>query len=307
MENRGRKVRVKVPASTANLGPGFDTLGLALDLYATIEMSIADETRIHLHGEQLKKLPTDKTNLIYQVAQRVFDRVGVSYPELEIAMVSDVPIKRGLGSSALAIVGGLSAANALIGNPLSKEELFQMATEWESHPDNVGASLFGGLIVSFWDGNHAKYVRIEPDPQLEVLIAIPHFELSTEKARNVLPTQYSREEAVMNMGYSSVLVAALCTGRLDLIKHAMKDTLHQPYRIPLIPGLDKILKEATDYGTLGVALSGAGPTILALVDKKSKQKTELEQFMWCTLKQAGIESTTIWLNPDMQGVQVQEI
>ncbi|CAG7655278.1 homoserine kinase [Paenibacillus allorhizosphaerae] len=306
-ENRNRisKVRVKVPASTANLGPGFDTLGMALDLYAWIEMGVADQTRITLHGDQMNGVPTDKSNLIYEVAQMVFKRAGVSLPELDIAMYSDIPLTRGLGSSASAIVGGLAAANALIGSPLSDDTLFQMATELEHHPDNVGASLFGGLVVAFWDGTRAEHIRVEPDPQLEVLVAIPHFQLATEKARGVLPRQQSLENAVFNVGHSSLLVAAFCTGRLDMISRAMKDALHQPYRAPLVPGLGHILAEATEHGALGVALSGAGPTMLALVDRASSRKAELENFMIGTLRQEGIEATMMWLSPDRQGVQIE--
>ncbi|WP_079910046.1 homoserine kinase [Paenibacillus sp. 32352] len=304
MDTSHTKVRVKVPASTANLGPGFDTLGMALDLYAWIEMGIAEETKIHLIGDQMSGIPTDKSNLIYEVAQMVFDKAGVKHPELEISMYSDIPLTRGLGSSASAIVGGLAAANALIGSPLSDDTLFQMATELEHHPDNVGAALFGGLVVAFWDGERAEHIRIEPDDRLEALVAIPHFQLSTEKARHVLPREQSLANAVFNVGHSSVLVAAFCTGRLDMIARAMKDALHQPYRAALVPGLAKILAEATDHGALGVALSGAGPTMLALVDRNSSRKEELEQFLLGTLKEEQIEATLMWLKPDRHGVQL---
>jgi len=304
METGVKKVCVKVPASTANLGPGFDTLGMALDLYAWIEMSIAEETKIHLIGDQMNGIPSDKSNLIYEVAQMVFEKAGVKHPELEISMYSDIPLTRGLGSSASAIVGALAAANALVGSPLSDDTLFQMATELEQHPDNVGASLFGGLIVAFWDGERAEHIRIEPDDRLEVLVAIPHFHLSTEKARHVLPREQSLTNAVYNIGHSSVLVAALCTGRLDMIPRAMKDALHQPYRAPLVPGLGKILAEATDHGALGVALSGAGPTMLALVERDSSRKAELERFLLDTLRGEQIEATLLWLKPSSAGVQV---
>ncbi|PZE19988.1 homoserine kinase [Paenibacillus xerothermodurans] len=304
METRTNKVCVKVPASTANLGPGFDTLGMALNLYAWIEMGVTDTTKIHLFGEQMDGIPTDKSNLIYEVAQMVFDKAGVAVPELEISMYSDIPLTRGLGSSAAAIVGALAAANALIGSPLSDDSLFQMATSLEQHPDNVGASLFGGLVVAFWDGNRAEYVRVEPDDRLEVLVAIPHFQLSTEKARNVLPREQSLENAVFNVGHSSVLVAALCTGRLDMLPRAMKDALHQPYRAPLVPGLSTILDEATEHGALGVALSGAGPTMLALVERGSGRKAELERFLRETLRREQIEATMLWLKPSSSGVEL---
>ena len=296
-----KKVCVKVPASTANLGPGFDVLGMALNLYAWIEMSTAEQTKIELVGDQLTGIPTDKTNLIYTVAQQVFDKAGVSIPELHIAMYSEIPLTRGLGSSASAIVGALLAANALVDHALDKQTLFEMATAIETHPDNVGASLYGGIVVTHWDGERAQVLRIEPPKQLEVLVAVPDFQLSTEKAREVLPHLFSMQETVNNIGYSSLLVAALAGGHLQMIRHAMKDGLHQPFRSGLIPGMTKILREATEHGALGVALSGAGPTLLALVDRASHQKQQLEQFLLDTLRSEGVNAALHWLEPDLQG------
>jgi homoserine kinase len=297
-----QKVRVKVPASTANLGPGFDSLGMALNLYAWIDMAISDETAIHLIGDQMNGIPTDKSNLIYKVAQMVFEQAGVSHPELDITMYSDIPLTRGLGSSASAIVGALAGANALIGNKLTQYELFQIASRLEKHPDNVGASLFGGIVVAFWDGEKAESIRIEPDVNLEVLVAIPAFQLSTEKARSVMPKQVAMKDAVFNLSHSSLLVAALSTGNLGMIRHAMKDALHQPYRAELIPGMKTLLEQAENHGALGVALSGAGPTMLALVDARSDQKEELEAFLKGTLAKEGIEAQTLWLKPSGEGV-----
>lgn len=297
-----QKVRVKVPASTANLGPGFDSLGMALNLYAWIDMAISDETTIHLIGDQMYGIPTDKSNLIYKVAQMVFEQAGVSHPELDITMYSDIPLTRGLGSSASAIVGALAGANALIGNKLTQYELFQIASRLEKHPDNVGASLFGGIVVAFWDGEKAESIRIEPDVNLEVLVAIPAFQLSTEKARSVMPKQVAMKDAVFNLSHSSLLVAALATCNLGMIRHAMKDALHQPYRAELIPGMKTLLEQAENHGALGVALSGAGPTMLALVDARSGQKEELEAFLKDTLAKEGIEAQTLWLKPSREGV-----
>lgn len=297
------KVRVKVPASTANLGPGFDTLGMALNVYLGIEMNIAEKTTITLQGDQMEGVPANKSNLIYQVAQQVFAEAGVHYPELEITVYSEIPLTRGLGSSASAIVGGMAAANALIGNPLTDDTLFQMASALEKHPDNVGASLFGGLVIAFWDGERAEYIQANMDPRLEVLVIIPEFELATEKARNALPKQVSLQDAVFNVSHSSLLVAALLTGKLDMIRHAMKDVLHQPYRASMIPGMTTILEQAVQYGALGIALSGAGPTLLALVDKNSEQKERLEQFLKESLAEQQIEAQTMWLSPCTEGVQ----
>lgn len=299
-----KKVLVKVPASTANLGPGFDTLGMALELFAWVEMGIADRTRFDLIGPGLHGVPEDKSNLVYRVAQQVFAEAGVSHPELSIAMRSDIPLTRGLGSSASAIVAAMVAANALIGNPLSQDQLFQLATRLEKHPDNVGASLFGGIVVAFWDGSRAEYIRLQPDPRLQVLAVIPDFQLSTEKARDALPRQVSVSDAVFNVSHSSLLVAALSTGALPMLRHAMRDRLHQPYRAPLIPGMDKILSGAEEHGALGVALSGAGPTLLALVDRETPYKQKLEQYMLDTLQHENIRSAAIWLNPCSSGAEV---
>ena len=301
-----RRVLAKVPASTANLGPGFDTLGMALSLYAWIEMAAATDgrTRFELHGDQLSGIPTDKHNLIYKVAQLVFEEAGVSVPDIHVAMYTDIPLTRGLGSSASAIVGALFAANALIGNPLSGDRLFQIATKLEGHPDNVGASIFGGIVVTSWDGEHADCIRIEPGPELEVLVAIPSFQLSTEKARHALPKQFGMADTVFNVGRSSLLTAALATRRYDVIRRAMQDRLHQPYRAALIPGMAAILDKAADYGALGAALSGAGPTMLALVEAGSSRKQELERFLHETFAAEGITAETLWLKPALAGPEM---
>ncbi|MDO3410169.1 homoserine kinase [Saccharibacillus sp. CPCC 101409] len=299
-ENAGT-VRVRVPASTANLGPGFDTLGMSLSLYIWIEMRRSERTIVHFEGDGFEEIPADKRNLIYKVAQLVFETAGVEVPELEIGMRSDIPLTRGLGSSASAIIAGLVAANALIGYPLSNDRLFDLATGLEKHPDNVGASLFGGIVAAAWDGNHADYIRIEPPKNLQVLALIPDFELETSKARAVLPQQLSLQDAVYNISRSSLLTAALVSGRLDLLSSAMQDRLHQPYRAALVPGMERILAEAPERGALGAALSGAGPTLLALVDREGGRHAELESFMQDVMRENGIEARTLWLEPDLDG------
>ncbi|GGA36703.1 homoserine kinase [Paenibacillus physcomitrellae] len=298
---RSEGVRIKVPASTANLGPGFDTLGMALSLFAWIEMKPAERTVFHLYGEELRGIPKDKSNLVYKLAQQVFAEAGVSIPELEISMASDIPLTRGLGSSASAIVGALYAANELIGAPLSMEKLFDMATAVEKHPDNVGASLFGGIVSAVWDGERAVHLRIEPPEKLQVLVAIPSFWLPTEQARKVLPESLSMKDVVFNVSRASLLTGALASGRLDLIAAAMQDRIHQPYRASLIPGMEQILAEACSHGALGAALSGAGPTLLALVERDSKRRNELEAFIQRTLGEHGIQAKMLWLEPCPEG------
>ncbi|MCR8644125.1 homoserine kinase [Paenibacillus sp. N1-5-1-14] len=304
---RHERVRVKVPASTANLGPGFDSLGMSLELYAYIEMSFADQTEIELFGDNMEGVPLDKSNLIYEVAQMVFAEAGEHHPELYIGMCSDIPLTRGLGSSASAIVGALVAANALIGGKLSADRLFQLASQLEKHPDNVGASLFGGIVVAFWDGARAEHIRLEPHIDMDVLVAIPSFQLATEKARHVLPQSVALSEAVFNLSHSSLLVAAFATGNLAMIRHAMQDRLHQPHRAALIPGMTEILEHAVQHGALGAALSGAGPTMLALVDARSGRRSELESFLRDTFAKHQIEVDIRLLRPCLTGVQVLSV
>jgi homoserine kinase len=301
------RVIVKVPASTANLGPGFDSLGMALSLFAWISMETSVTSRITLVGNNLEGVSRDKSNLVYTVAQSVFHKAGIEIPELDIGIRSDIPLTRGLGSSAAAIVGALVAANSLIGNALTEDELFQMATELEKHPDNVGASLFGGIIAAAWDGSRAEYVRIEPPAGMDVLVAIPEFELSTKKARNVLPEQISLSDAVFNVTHSSLLTAALASGKLELLSHAMRDRLHQPYRAALIPGMETILREAVDHGALGAVLSGAGPTLLLLARSDHSPNGQLVTFVHEVMAGEGITVATRWLNPCLHGPKVSYI
>ncbi|TJY41429.1 homoserine kinase [Cohnella pontilimi] len=297
----GRLARAIVPASTANLGPGFDSLGMALPLYSGVAMREADATRIQLFGDNLEGVAQDKSNLVYETAQAVFRKAGVSVPELEIGLQSDIPLTRGLGSSAAAIVGALVAANGLIGNPLSNDDLFQMASALERHPDNVGAALFGGFVAAAWDGERAGAVRLEPPADLEVLVAIPEFELPTREARNVLPRQVSMEDAVFNLSHSSLLTAALASGRLDLLAFAMRDRLHQPYRSPLVPGMAEILRDAPDHGALGAVLSGAGPTLLLLADRTDAKHEGLEAYVERVMASEGVRVKMRRLSPCAHG------
>ncbi|MFD2670468.1 homoserine kinase [Marinicrinis sediminis] len=299
-------VLVRVPASTANMGPGFDSLGLALPQYLWVRMSISEHTAIRLHGDHLNGIPTTKSNLIYKMAQQVFDKVGFQQPELDLDVYSDIPLTRGMGSSAAAIIAGLVAANELSGATLSDDELFQMAAMKEGHPDNVGAALYGGMVVTSMDEDRASVVRLSPPSDLACLLVVPDFQLSTEKARTVLPAQFSREDAVYNVSHASLLVAAMATGELELIATGMQDRLHQPYRSSLVPGMEEILSSATSYGALGVALSGAGPTLIAFLRADSSRREELERFMLGRLHQEGIAAEAYLLRPDGQGVYVVE-
>lgn len=297
-------VVVKIPASTANLGPGFDAVGMALSLYAWLEVSISDKTEVNLYGEGMEGIPTDESNLVYKIVQKLFAKAGISEQPIKISMYSDIPLTRGLGSSASAIVGALVAANALIGDKFSKQELFNIATEIEGHPDNVGAALYGGIVVSSWDGEEVPYVKLTPPTRLTTMVAIPHFELSTEKARHALPSTYSKQDTVFNLGKSALLVAALAQGQLELLHSALQDKVHQPYRAALVPGLEVVLSGANAHGALGAALSGAGPTVICFVDREQATKDQLETFLTETFANENIETTIMSLETDLLGTHI---
>ena len=303
-------VRVTVPASTANLGPGFDTLGMAFQRYTWIEMSVADQTEIDLAGAELGDVPADKGNLLYQTAVELFRLAGLPVPELRIRAETEVPLARGLGSSAAAIVGSLAAANALAGEPFTREQLFAIASRMEGHPDNVGASLFGGIVVAAMQEDsdthmpEVPYIRFLPPPSLKSLVIIPDFWLETSKARHVLPESYSKADLVHNVSRSSLLVAALMQGRLDLLAQAMQDRMHQPYRAALVPGLQEMLQEGPHHGALGVALSGAGPTTLFFYETEA-QKQSLLAFATEIMAKYRISYRALELVPDTRGTTIE--
>jgi len=303
-----KSVRVRVPASTANLGPGFDSLGMAFQLYTELTMTLADQTVIKLIGKEMEGLQADKSNLIYQTAAVLFTKAGLPVPELEIEVESDIPLTRGLGSSAAAIVGALTAANMLAGEPFSQEQLFAIASDMEGHPDNVGASFFGGVVVASMpeEGETGvPFVKLPVPEGLQTLVVIPDYWLSTEEARKALPDSYSRADFVYNIGHSSLLVAAIAQGRLDLLGKAMRDRLHQPYRAKLVPGLHEMLTEATSYGALGAALSGAGPTTLFFYSG-DEQKERLLAFVEGIMAKYRISYRSMVLAADNQGVRIEE-
>lgn len=258
------KATARVPASTTNLGPGFDVLGLALQLYSTISLEEIDAgTEIQVAGVDVDKLANNKNNIAYRAANVVFDKAGYKPSGLRLVLTNGIPAVRGLGGSGTAILGGLLTANALCDEPFSRSELLDFATEFEGHPDNVAASLLGGLVISMMEDNHVHWIQLDCDSDLRVVVAIPNFSLSTKAARGVLPPTVDFADAIHNVSRSSMLVAAIATGKLEMLSLAMADRLHQPYRTSLISGFDDVAESAMRAGALSVALSGAGPSVAA--------------------------------------------
>ncbi|WP_445492338.1 homoserine kinase [Niallia sp. 03133] len=265
--NESDMLQIKVPASSANLGPGFDSIGLALDLYLTLEVSPADKWEVISLTKDLEQFPKDETNFIVQTAAAVAEKYNKELPVCKIKVASDIPLARGLGSSASAIVAGIELADSLCELNLSKKEKFRIASNMEGHPDNVGASIFGGLIVGCQIEEEVD-VEVIHSVDLELLAVVPTEELLTKSSRGVLPDTWTFSEAVAAGAISNLLVAALLSGNYELAgKMMIKDKYHQPYRKSIVPHLQKIEDHAIEFGAYGVALSGAGPTVLCFIKK----------------------------------------
>jgi homoserine kinase len=266
---------IQVPASTANLGPGFDSLGLAVDLYLTLEVEKSVKWEIQSACEELKDLPTDETHFICQIAIKTAENYGIDLHPCKIKVDSDIPLARGLGSSAAAIVAGIELADTVGRLELTQNEKLQIATEVEGHPDNVGASLFGGLVIGSYQQNEVDMLSIS-NITFEMVAVIPDEILLTKDSRGVLPPEFSRETAIQASSTANLLVAALLTQNWELAGKMMEqDLFHQPYRKPLINAYEEIEDIAKSNGAFGVALSGAGPTVLCFTEKGNGKQLAL--------------------------------
>ena len=311
-------LRVKVPASTANLGPGFDTLGMALSLFNYVEMEetgTQGELIIEVQGEGAASIAVDEKNVTWQAAQAVFQVTGCYPTGLHIRLHNEIPAARGLGSSAAARVGGLIAANYLVGEPLVREQLLALAVGLEGHPDNAAPALMGGLVAASFTERGLLYRRLEVPAGLQVIVAIPSYELSTQEAVRALPAMIPLRDAVFNLGQACLLITGFLTQDWPLIGQAMEDRIHQPYRAPLIPGLEEALKAARAAGALGAALSGAGPTVLALAIeeegpdqgnfKHQAQLKKIGEAMREAFYRSGVASTVRILSPCAEGAKLE--
>lgn len=267
-------VKVMAPATSANLGPGFDFLGLALELFNIVTFTPADDWTVTAEGYGAEKLAGRKDLLVCQGIEKVFSVTGRPLNGGVVHLENLIPEVGGLGSSASAIVGGLVAANTYLNNPLTKDVLLSLAVEIEGHPDNVTPAIFGGLIGVVKDQtstNGYSYLKIPFPMELHVVLAVPELSVSTVEARKLLPPQVPLSDAVFNLAHTGLLVGACYAKRLDLFKIAMKDALHQNRRATLIPGFHRVIDEAYKNGAIGAALSGAGPTIIAFSPQETLQ------------------------------------
>lgn len=265
------KVGIQVPATMANLGCGFDCLGLALPIYNTVivEETVLPGTGVEINifddktQEQIVNIPTDKNNVVYKAIELLYNYIGQTPDEMKITIKTSIPVARGLGSSASVIVGGLMAANELLNNPADDAVLLSIATELEGHPDNVTPAIKGGVTLASWeDDGSVIYRKLPWYDDWKITVCIPDYELATEISRSVLPKEVSIKDAAFNLRKSAMFVEALHTKDEELLKSALRDKLHQPYRKNLVPGLTSIMDNLRHTnGVLGCFLSGAGPAI----------------------------------------------
>jgi homoserine kinase len=296
-------VRVRVPATTANLGAGFDCIGAALSLYNQFIFTPADRLTITAQGPEANRVDLGASNLAYQAFGQVFDRLQRPIPGIKLEIILEVPLARGLGSSATAIVGGLLGGNALAGFPLSPAEIMEMSIAMEGHPDNVVPALIGGCRLAASHGKKWEICDVPWHASVLPVVAIPNFELSTADARQVLPATYSRADAVFNIAHLAMLLRGLETGNSQWITTGLVDRIHQPYRQKLIKGYEEVEKAAVAAGAYGMVISGAGPTLLALVDEsRSSQVVMAMTEAWQSI---GIQPIVQILQLDATGAQVQ--
>lgn len=266
MSLRDGKFVIKIPASSANLGPGFDSIGIALNLYLTLEVEKSKTWEFYSTTEELKDLPSDEEHFIGQIALQTAKKYGRELQPCKIKVESDIPLARGLGSSASAIIAGIELADYIGELGLTKKEKLLLATEIEGHPDNVGASLYGGLVIGSYQQGEVEILPISAI-SFETVAVIPNESLLTKDSRGVLPTTFSYSNAIQASSTANLLIGALLTQNWELAGKMMEqDLFHQPYRKPLIPFYQEVETLAKSEGAFGVALSGAGPTLLCFCE-----------------------------------------
>lgn len=300
-------VTVTVPATTANLGPGFDCLGAALSLRNQFTFSTLPPGQTGLvitaTGLEAERVLTTADNLVYQTFCQVYARLGQAPPPVQLDIQLNVPLTRGLGSSATAIVGGLVGANQLAGAPLTTDDLMQMAIDLEGHPDNVVPALIGGCrLAATGLQTPWEICEVPWHSSIVPIVAIPDFELSTQAARQVLPPNYSRADAIFNTAHLGLLLRGLETGQVEWLRAALQDRIHQPYRQSLILGYEAVREAALGAGAYGVVISGAGPTLLTLANSEAAQ--QIRSALMATWASVGIKANVQVLQVETEGAIV---
>jgi len=299
-------VIVKVPATSANIGPGFDCMGLALNMYSELKIDKIDSNGIEIVvPDELKNiLPTDGRNYVYIAMEKVFNIVEEKFSGYRIIIDNKIPLTRGLGSSSAAIVSGLAGANYLLGNQLSKDELLKLACDIEKHPDNVAPAIFGGFVVSVCDGDEVHYIKNDISKDLNFAALVPDFYFQTKKSRSVLPSYVPHRTAVYNLAHAAFTASAFISGDYSKLDEGIKDKLHQQFRLPHIKDGESIMDLCRQSGAQACYLSGAGPTIMALINGDS---SNFEEKINSMLNNRFPNWTLNMLKADNTGVCVEEV
>ncbi len=294
-------ISIRVPATTANLGPGFDCLGMALSLWNTMRFEWAARPGVVVHGHGEGRLRLDEWNLMYRSAKRLLDETGAGARKLAIESWQEIPLSRGLGSSSAAIVGGLYGANALLDYPVDPHGLLQLAVEIEGHPDNVAPALMGGLSIAIADGDAVHAAPVPLPSNLQCVAYIPDQPMPTKQARSVLGPQVERADAVFNVGRAALLVASLALDRPEYLRLATQDRLHQPQRQKVYRQMKVIFDHALAAGARGVFLSGAGSTVLAFTTREENRALTIGYEMAYAADKSGLTGTFRVLAPASEG------
>jgi len=283
--------QLRVPASSANLGPGFDALALALGIFLECRFRPSSALSIRVSGRDAVSISTGADNLIWQTALKVASDVGRTMPPVELEIDNAIPLGKGMGSSAAALTAGVVIADEMLGLRWAPQRVLDEAARIEGHPDNVAACVLGSIVASAIDSEGiARAVRLELHPRYAVAIVVPDFVLPTVEARRVLPASYSKEDTIFNVQRSALLISALATGTTSAFPAALEDRMHQPYRAKLVPGLSEIVKLRAP-GLLGCALSGAGPSILVFYERGQEGVCELVRNIFAA---HGHDSEVLW-------------
>lgn len=300
-------IKVKVPATTANMGPGFDSIGMALQMYNIVYAEEIPSGLEIIVQEGSQDIPKDEHNLIYQTISKFYENIGKPLPGIRLIQQDHIPHTRGLGSSAACIVAGLHIANAMSYSFFSKEELVQIAAQIEGHPDNTTPAILGGMTIGAMDDKDMKYVKIRVAENIHFAVMIPDFTLSTEHARSVLPKEISLQDAVFNSSRAALLAASMITGDVDNLPMAMQDRFHEPYRKHLIPNMEEIIEQARSHGAKGVFLSGAGPTLVAVIKNVVAFRREMVEYFdtledqWqVQMIQADQNGAQVWVDEELK-------
>ena len=299
-------IQVMAPATTANLGPGYDCLGLALDLWNRLEILegtsvLEGQPLVEVVGQGSGELATDSNNLVYHAMEFLFREAEQELPPIRLRCHNEIPLERGLGSSAAAIAGGLVAANVLCGSRFTSSELLEMAATIEGHPDNVAAAMLGGLQLVVTDQDQLYTAPITLPPDLSAVLFIPEFRIATSDARAVLPKRVNVADAVYNISRTALFVAGMATNHPDYLSVATQDRLHQPYRQSLFPAMKLLFEAARGAGALGVFLSGSGSTVMALA--KGREMTVAYE-MAEAARQAGVDGGVRITQPTVRGTHL---